>query len=56
MRKQPLIIIALFFGLQINAQENIFLKRDFWNTKPSIALVDSEIKEGCSSCNIAKHR
>tara|TARA_R110000868_G_scaffold158589_4_gene386847 strand:+ start:55172 stop:56638 length:1467 start_codon:yes stop_codon:yes gene_type:complete len=46
MRKQPLIIIALFFGLQINAQENIFLKRDFWNTKPSIALVDSEIKEG----------
>ncbi len=34
------------FGNQLTAQENIFLNREFWDTKPTIETIDLKIKEG----------
>jgi ankyrin repeat protein len=33
-------------SLTVSAQENIFLKRDFWKTNPSISTIDKFIAEG----------
>src|SRR5690606_19530497 len=33
-------------GSPLLAQDNVFLDRDFWNTKPSIETIDLKIKEG----------
>ncbi|MFI8603440.1 ankyrin repeat domain-containing protein [Cellulophaga baltica] len=46
MKKQLLLGLVLLFGLQLSAQENIFLERDFWNSKPTIKSIDLKIKEG----------
>lgn len=44
---QTLILINLFFiGIHTQAQENVFLSRDYWKTNPSIVLIEKDIKEG----------
>lgn len=46
MLKKVLVVIA-FINVSLGvAQDNVFLKRDFWKTAPSIATVDEKIKEG----------
>ena len=45
--KKILIIIVLFFvSSGIFAQDNIFLKRDFWSQRPSLEEVKAKIKAG----------
>lgn len=44
MRKIFLIVFAIASPLM--AQDNVFLDKDFWNTKPSIETIDLKIKEG----------
>ena len=46
MKKISIIIIGFLFGIQTYSQENIFLKREFWDTKPSIETINLKIKEG----------
>lgn len=46
MKKISIIIIGFLFGIQAYSQDNIFLKREFWDTKPSIETIDLKIKEG----------
>ncbi len=54
MKKGLIVLIAIIFALQLNAQghgpepvqENIFLTRYFWESKPTIKIIDSKIKEG----------
>ncbi|QWX83907.1 ankyrin repeat domain-containing protein [Cellulophaga sp. HaHaR_3_176] len=54
MKKIIIVFVFLISGFQINAQghgpekaeENVFLTRDFWDTKPTIEVIDSKIKEG----------
>jgi ankyrin repeat protein len=46
MKKQLLLGLVLLFGLQLSAQENIFLERDYWNSKPTIESIELKIKEG----------
>ncbi|MBO0591680.1 ankyrin repeat domain-containing protein [Cellulophaga sp. E16_2] len=46
MKKQLLLSLVLLVGLQLSAQENIFLERDFWNSKPTVESIDLKIKEG----------
>lgn len=38
--------LILVLSLQSFAQDNMFLSRDFWNSKPSIEDVDAQIKVG----------
>ena len=35
--------VVVSFGF---AQENVFLKRDFWGTKPDVKTIETKIKEG----------
>ncbi|CAM1361602.1 ankyrin repeat domain-containing protein [Tenacibaculum xiamenense] len=45
--KTHVILLFLFLSFGINAQEkNIFLDRDFWKGKPTIAQIKQKIKEG----------
>lgn len=44
--KKQLLILSLFLAIQINAQENIFWNREFWDAKPTTGFIDSKIKEG----------
>lgn len=46
MKKLSIIIVGVLFGIQGFSQENVFLKREFWDTKPSIETIDLKIKEG----------
>ncbi|HLT33784.1 MAG TPA: ankyrin repeat domain-containing protein, partial [Aquaticitalea sp.] len=46
MKKFLIVCIVFVVGNQISAQENIFLNREFWDTKPTIEMIDSKIKEG----------
>src|SRR5690606_17963793 len=45
-RKFSILLIGLLLGIQTYSQDNIFLKREFWDTKPSIETIDLKIKEG----------
>lgn len=45
-RKLSILLIGFLFGIQAYSQDNIFLKREFWDTKPSIETIDLKIKEG----------
>ena len=44
--KKQLLFLSLFSIIQINAQENVFWNRAFWDAKPTIALIDAQIKAG----------
>lgn len=44
--KNYLAVIALMIFAQGFSQENVFLKREFWDTKPTIKTVETKIKEG----------
>ena len=46
MNKLSIFLIGVVFGIQAYSQENIFLKREFWDTKPTIETIDLKIKEG----------
>src|SRR5690606_18742178 len=46
MKKLSIVIIGFLFGVQAYSQDNVFLKREFWDTKPSIETIDLKIKEG----------
>ncbi|MGC1632033.1 MAG: ankyrin repeat domain-containing protein [Gelidibacter sp.] len=39
-------ILAITIGSPILAQNNVFLDKDFWSSKPSIETIDLKIKEG----------
>ena len=41
-----IFLIGVLFGIQGFSQENVFLKREFWDTKPSIETIDLKIKQG----------
>ena len=41
-----LSVTVLFLSLQIFAQDNVFLQRNFWDTNPTIETVEAKIKEG----------
>lgn len=45
-RKLSILLIGFLFGIQVYSQDNIFLKREFWDSKPSIETIDLKIKEG----------
>lgn len=34
------------FGSLLSAQNNVFLNRDFWGTKPNVETIETKIKEG----------
>ncbi|SEA16548.1 ankyrin repeat domain-containing protein [Bizionia paragorgiae] len=44
--KRLVIALILQFGITAQAQENIFLNRDFWKGNPSIDIIDLKIREG----------
>ena len=44
--KLKTVITFLFLSAQLFAQENVFLSRDFWDTKPSIETINLKIKAG----------
>ncbi|WP_405571920.1 ankyrin repeat domain-containing protein [Winogradskyella sp. Asnod2-B02-A] len=44
--KSFLVIISVALSLQGFAQHNVFLNREFWNTKPTVKIVETKIKEG----------
>ncbi|SFZ90464.1 Ankyrin repeat [Flaviramulus basaltis] len=44
--KLYLIVITLLVSVHTFSQENVFLNRDFWSSKPTVEVVDSKIKEG----------
>lgn len=46
MKKSSIFLIGFLFGIQAYSQENVFLSRDFWDTKPTIETIDLKIKEG----------
>lgn len=46
MIKNILFVLALIQVTVGVSQENVFLNRDFWKAKPTVALVDEKIKEG----------
>lgn len=47
-KMKTLSILVFVFSLSVQgmAQENIFLSRDFWDTKPNKVIVDQKIQEG----------
>ncbi|MCK7589320.1 ankyrin repeat domain-containing protein [Subsaxibacter sp. CAU 1640] len=46
MRKILIVFIAFAFVNQSFAQDNVFLKREFWDSKPTVETIDLKIKEG----------
>lgn len=44
--KSYLAFIALVISLQAFAQSNVFLNREFWDTKPTVETLELKIKEG----------
>ncbi|WP_418508702.1 ankyrin repeat domain-containing protein [Corallibacter sp.] len=44
--KLKILVLAILIGLQGFSQDNIFLSRDFWNTKPTPEIIDQKIEEG----------
>jgi len=44
--KLKLLALALLLSVQGFSQDNIFLSRDFWDTKPTPKVIDQKIKEG----------
>ncbi len=46
MKKLSIFIIGCLFALQGFSQENVFLKREFWDTKPTVETIDLKIREG----------
>lgn len=46
MRNILILVFAIAIGSPIWAQNNVFLDKEFWNTKPSIETIDLKIKEG----------
>lgn len=44
--KKLFVALLIITSLSSWSQENIFLKRDFWKTNPSIATIDKQIAEG----------
>ncbi len=44
--KKITVICAIIFGSLLSAQSNMFLKRDFWGSKPSVEDVKTQIKAG----------
>lgn len=44
--KLKIFVLAILIGLQGFSQDNIFLSRDFWNTKPTPEIIEQKIKEG----------
>ncbi|MFL0353266.1 ankyrin repeat domain-containing protein [Xanthomarina sp. GH4-25] len=44
--KQLTVALSLILGVQSIAQENVFLKRDFWDSNPTIENIDSKINQG----------
>lgn len=46
MRNLITFITILFLTIQLTAQNNVFLKRDFWDTKPSVEVIKTKINEG----------
>lgn len=46
MKKYISLISLVFIGHSLIAQDNIFLERDFWSSKPSVETVKLKIKEG----------
>ncbi len=44
--KLKLLGLALLLSVQGFSQDNIFLSRDFWDTKPTPEIIDQKIKEG----------
>jgi len=46
-REYLLVVLTLFFACALVAQkQNIFLKRNFWKTNPSIKIINQKISEG----------
>lgn len=56
MRKL-LILSAIFIANITLAQDskNVFLERDFWEEKPTVAVVQQKIKEGNNPSELTKH-
>ena len=46
MRKILIIVFAITIGSPILAQNNVFLDKDFWASKPTVETIDLKIKEG----------
>ncbi|WP_452218475.1 ankyrin repeat domain-containing protein [Lacinutrix undariae] len=44
--KTIITTVTLFLGLTGFAQDNVFLSRDFWDSKPTVKIVKEKIKEG----------
>lgn len=44
--KQLIVTCTLMFGSLLFAQDNVFLKRDFWDTEPNVETIKAKIKEG----------
>ena len=44
--KKITVICAIIFGSLLSAQSNMFLKRDFWGSKPSVEDIKTQIKAG----------
>ncbi|MFV0565923.1 MAG: ankyrin repeat domain-containing protein [Flavobacteriaceae bacterium] len=40
------LILLLCVAFQVKAQDNVFLSRDFWAAKPSVAEINQKISEG----------
>lgn len=46
--KQLLVLAFVFLGIQAYTQENVFLDRAFWQTKPTLEEVKTKVAEGNS--------
>lgn len=46
MKNYLTFFALLFLGHSILAQDNVFLDRDFWSTRPTVATVQLKIKQG----------
>ncbi|WP_431106861.1 ankyrin repeat domain-containing protein [Winogradskyella poriferorum] len=44
--KQLIVTCTLLFGSLLFAQNNVFLNRDFWGTKPNVKTIEAKIKAG----------
>ncbi len=44
--KKITVICTIIFGSLLSAQSNMFLKRDFWGSKPSVEDIKTQIKAG----------
>lgn len=46
MKRYVTMVCALVVSTQMFSQDNIFLNRDFWTSKPTVETIDQKIKDG----------